>query len=265
MSTDPPTTSEPLTGARDDAEVAPLAPAPRAITYRAKKRSWHERGVRLWLILAVVVAATTVYFAVRDISSARRERRLIFQGNKVMATVETVDESKGRSFPLDQPRRLRLNYDLPDGRTIHLDVVTPGRERGRIEGGNKIELRTNPDDPQDVTLQTEPRAWTAALAVVCLLAPLSIVLAIITLYQRSRVLRVWQFGQPAIGTVVDTHRSGIAPASDIVRFTVDDHEDRRVFSTLYPHKMGTLQPGDELALVMPKNSPGKAIVAELYS
>jgi hypothetical protein len=49
-----------------------------------------------------------------------------------------------------------------------------------------------------------------------------------------------------------------------VRFTVDDSEDRRIFTTLYPHSLGKLQSGDEIALVMPKNSPGKAIVAELY-
>jgi len=217
------------------------------------------------MILTILVAGTTIYFAIRDIATARHERWLIFEGKKVMATVLDVDESVGRSFPRDQPRRLRLTYETASGQPIEINVTTPGREPGRIQSGDKIELRTDPADPQNVTLQTVPRSWIASLAVVCLLAPLAVLLAIITYIQRARVLRVWQNGEPAIGTVVDTHRSGIAPASDVVRFTVDDQDDRRIFMTLYPHKMDKLQAGDEMALVMPKNSPDKAIVADLYS
>ncbi|MBC8105783.1 MAG: hypothetical protein H7Z14_04265 [Anaerolineae bacterium] len=266
MSTDPQSTFDPSTDARDGHDASPpLPPVPREITARARRRSWHERPVRIWIALTLLVAGTTIYFAIRDISTARRERWLIFEGKKVLANVQSVDESMGRSFPLDQPRRLRLTYITPEGEPIELDVTTPGRERGRIQSGDKIDLRTDPADPQNVTLQTVPRSWIASLAVVCLLAPLAILLAIITYIQRSRVLGVWQNGEPAVGTVVDTHRSGIAPASDIVRFTVDDHEDRRIFTTLYPHAAGTLQAGDEMALVMHKNSPGKAILAELYA
>jgi hypothetical protein len=215
----------------------------------------------------VIVSATTIYFAIRDTISARHERWLIFEGKEVMATVLSVDEYErpGRSFPLEQPRRLRLKYDTAEGQPVTIEVTSPGQEHGRIEVAQQIKLRTDPQDPENVTLQTVPRSWLAALAVVCLLAPLSVLLVIISLVQRRRVLSVWQHGEPAIGTVVDKHRSGMAPSSDIVRFTVDDREDRRVFTTLYPYAMGTLQPGDEIALLMPKNSPGKAILAELYA
>jgi hypothetical protein len=180
--------------------------------------------------------------------------------------VISIDEYErpGRSFPGDQPHRLQLTYETDAGEPIQLELISPGRERGRLEVGQKLELRADPNDPHIVTMSTTPRSWTASLSVVMLLTPFAIVLVIITWFVRRGVLSVWAHGQPAIGTVVDTHRSGIAPKSDIVRFTVNDIEDRRVFSTLYPHTAGQLQPGDELALLMPERSPGKAIVAELY-
>jgi hypothetical protein len=256
----------PTTATDESESTIVLPPVPRPITQRARRRSWNERSVRLWLILTALVAATTIYFAIRDVSAANYERRLIFHGKKVIATVLSVDEYEraGRSFPLEQPRRLRMQYKTESGEPIVIELTTPGREPGRIEVDQKRELRVDPNDPNTVTMQTAPRGWLPSLAVVMLLAPVALLLVIVTLIARRKVLRVWIHGQPAIGTVVDTHRSGLAPKSDIVRYTVDDAEDRRVFSTLYPHRLGQLQPDDELALVMPKNSPGKAIVAELY-
>jgi hypothetical protein len=264
LSIDPTTTPA---GTADESESALELPrAPRTITPRARRRSWNEKQVRLWLILTALVAGATTYFAIRDISAARYERRLIFHGTKVIATVLSVDEYErpGRGFPLEQPRRVRMQYQTPAGEDVIVQFTTPGRERGRIEVDNEIELRVDPDDPDIVTMQTTPRSWISSLTVVILLAPIALLLAIVTLVIRKGVLNVWTNGEPAIGTVVDTHRSGIAPRSEIVRFTVNDIEDRRVFSTLYPHSHGQLQQGDELALVMPKNAPAKAIAAELY-
>jgi hypothetical protein len=263
LSTDPTT---PTTAPDESGAAIELPPAPRPLTARARRRSWNEKSVRLWLILTALVGGTTIYFVIRDVSAASYERRLIFNGKRVMANVLSIDEYErpGRSFPGDQPHRLRLEYDADTGETIPLELMSTGQERGRIEVGQKLELRADPSDPHTVTMQTTPRSWTASLTVVMLLAPIAVLLAIVTFIARRRILNVWIHGEPAIGTVVDTHRSGIAPKSDIVRFTVDDQEDRRVFSTLYPHDVGQLQPGDEIALVMPRDSPSKAIAAELY-
>ena len=260
-----PTTPTTAPDASDESALE-LPQIPRPLTPRARRRSWNEKSVRLWLILTALVGGTTIYFVIRDVSAASYERRLIFNGKRVMANVLSIDEYErpGRNFPGDQPHRLRLEYETESGEKIPLELMSTGKERSRLEVGQKLELRADPNDPRTVTMQTTPRSWIASLTVVMLLAPIAVLLAIITLFIRSRVLGVWVHGDPAIGTVVDTHRSGIAPRSDIVRFTVDDQEDRRVFNTLYPHDHGQLQTGDEIALVMPKNSPGKAIAAELY-
>lgn len=263
MSTDPATS---ITVPEESESALELPSVPRPLTPRAKRRSWNEKSVRLWLTLSALVAAATIYFAIRDIAAASYERRLIFNGTKVTARVLSVDEYErpGRGFPLDQPRRLRLQYETAAGEPILIEITTPGQEHGRIEVDQKVPLRADPNDPRTVTMQMTPRSWIASLTVVMLLAPFAILLVILTWFVRRGVLNVWTRGQPAIGTVVDTHRSAIAPKSDMVRFTVNDIEDRRVFSTLYPHSAGQLQPGDELALLMPEKSPAKAIAAELY-
>jgi len=86
-----------------------------------------------------------------------------------------------------------------DGEKIPLELMSTGKERSRLEVGQKLELRADPNDPRTVTMQTTPRSWIASLTVVMLLAPIAVLLAIITLFIRSRVLGVWVHGDPAIG------------------------------------------------------------------
>lgn len=245
---------------------APPAP-PRAVTPRGSGRSWHERRVRLWLLLSVIVTLTTVYFAIRDINIALRERRLILEGTKVAALIESIDgfDRKSRDFTRDEPRRLRLSYPGGDGKTYTTEQQLPGRQVGSIRVGDSVELRMDPNDPSIVTLQTQPKPWPASLAVVCLLAPTSILLLMWTFIQRKRVLAVWRDGEATEAIAIDQHRSGIAPRSALLRFTLDAEDDRRVFSTLYPHSAPPLETGDAFWIVMPKNKPDKAIVASLYA
>jgi len=242
-------------------------PPPRLITPRALRRSWHERPVRLWMLLTIIITLSTLSFAIRDISSGINERNLIEHGLKVPATIDMVDlyERKNRTFSREEAHNIRVRYTTPAGRAMKADIVYPASTaKERFMVGDTIELRMDRDDPESITLQTQPRSWTATLSVVILLTPLAILLAVVMLLQRRRVLRVWQTGDAAEAVAVDSHRSGIAPRSKVVRFTLEGADDRRVFSTLYPHEAGELHPGDVFWIVMRKDSPGQAVVAELY-
>src|SRR5205085_10670176 len=81
-----PSMSDPSTEPARDEHAPAIPPAPRAITARARARSWHEKSVRIWMILALIVAGTTIYFAIRDTAIARHERWLMFEGKLVKAT-----------------------------------------------------------------------------------------------------------------------------------------------------------------------------------
>jgi hypothetical protein len=242
-----------------------LPPAPRPLTPRARRRSWNERPVRLWLILTVGIALITIYFAIYYTNRALHERQLIERGTKVQATVELIDTfgRPDRTFTRDQVRVVRARYTL-DGKTFAPDMELPIKSGTTIRVGETIELRADPNDPSIVTAQTRPRSWPASLAVVLLLAPLTALLAFITLWQRARVLNVWQNGEPADATVVDWHRSGIAPRSVLVRFTLDVSDDRRVLSTLWPRAAGELEAGETIQMLVPRGAPQRAVASELY-
>jgi hypothetical protein len=244
--------------------VLPLPPRP--VTPRARRRSWNERGVRLWLILTVAITLIAIYFAFYYVQRALHERRLIERGTVVQAKVELIDQfnKPDRSFTRDQVRNVRVRYSVPGGKEYTQDMEFPIKADSYIKVGDVAELRADPDDPTVVTAQTKPRGWLASLAAPALLAPLAALLLVLTLWQRSRVLNVWQTGEPVEATIIDWHRSGIAPKSVVMRFSLKDGDDRRVFSTLWPHSAGELQVGETVLLVAPAGDPARAVVAELY-
>jgi hypothetical protein len=51
----------------------------------------------------------------------------------------------------------------------------------------------------------------------------------------------------------------------VVRYTLTEGNDRRVFSTLIPVDRAQLQNGDELMLLAPPGRPGRGVVADLYT
>ena len=96
------------------------------------------------------------------------------------------------------------------------------------------------------------------------MVPVLLVAIAMTIWQRRRVLNVWRDGELVEGTVVDWHRSGLAPRSVVVRFTIDESEDNRVFSTHWPNTAGPVHAGEAIHLVMPPGAPSRAIAAALY-
>jgi hypothetical protein len=258
----------------DDTEHTPAAArpdpvdvpsAPRAVTPRALRRSWHERPVRLWLALSILVALATIYFTVRDVSAALRERRLIEHGERVKAKIELIDSSGNpRPVSRDQDRHLKLRYTPKSGRELVTELDLPPAAAPAINVGGTIDLMVDPDHPEVVTAQLQPRTWLASLAVVTMMVPVLLIAVALALWQRRRVLNVWRDGELVEGTVVDWHRSGLAPRSVVVRFTVDEGDDNRVFSTHWPNTAGPIQAGESIELVMPPGRPSRAIAAALY-
>src|SRR5947207_2518400 len=109
-------------------------------------------------------------------AAAAQPSKLIFNGTKVPATIDMVDnyERQNRIFTREEAHNLRVRYTAPGGRVIKTELALPATSvADHIMVGDQVELRIDPDDPESITLQTQPRSWAAALAVVILLTPLS--------------------------------------------------------------------------------------------
>jgi hypothetical protein len=249
-----------------DPSTPTLPPPPRPVSRRASRRSWNERPVRVWLLSLLVVAGATGYFLVERVGRAKYERDLIFNGTRVNATIAAFEGSSyDRTFARERGPQVTLRY-TPAGATQPVtfdDRLTPGIP-GTLRVGGTLEIRVDPDDPNRWTDRTEPRPWSAELTVVYGLAPLLVVLSFLVLVARVRVLSAYRHGQETSGTVIDAKHSSIAPMSRVVRFVLNDSDDKRVYSTLCP--AGAVPaPGEPIGLIVPPKNPGRALVKELYA
>ena len=250
---------------------ADLARTPRQLTPRAKRRSWNELPVRIWLILAIAVAFITAYFTIDKYFSGRYERWLITQGLPLSAELNRIQGTRDKSQSFKRTDRLlvELNYDVPGhGKQLYVEgwlSQLPHRPPPpEIRVGQMIPVRVDPNRPKVWTDRTEPVPWVAEYTIVLLLLPLLALLALVALLRRRQVVNVWRRGEAAAAVVVDHKQSATAPFSRVIRFTFADGRDRRVWSTLHPAK-GAPAPGETMWVVFPPGNPGRAVVASLYA
>jgi hypothetical protein len=248
---------------------AALAHTPREVTPRAARRSWNELPVRIWVILAIAVLFITIYFTIDKYLSGRYERWLITQGTAVQAELNRIQgtRDKSQSFKRTDRLQVELNYDVPGtqhprqmyvpGWLSQLPADPPPRE---IRVGDLIPVRIDPDNPTVWTDRAQPLPWIAEFTIVVLLLPLLALLLILMLIRRQQVLNVWRRGDVAAAVVVDHKQSATAPFSRVIRFTLADGSDRRVWATLHPAN-GAPQPGETMWVIFPPGNPGRAVVA----
>jgi hypothetical protein len=260
--------------------AAPPAP-PRALTPHARRRSWNELPVRVWVVLAVAVAIVTAYFTVATIISGWELRWLLSKGTRINATVYEINDSKDVSkvYNRSDPLRVWIKFELPGQPKVFVEGMLQqlADPTQRIRVGDPIEIRVDPHNygPIDPigkpgfmqvytwTDRTDPRPWHEEFVVVLLLVPLFVLVAAIALWRRRGVMNVWRDGQAAVARVIGQRHTAIAPRSRVVRFALQDSDDRRVFTTLHPSK-DLPAAGELMWVVYPPNNPARAIVAKLY-
>jgi hypothetical protein len=173
----------------------------------------------------------------------------------------------------------RIEFKRTDRLQAQLGYTVDGQRMDFVEGwmaqlpdqtpiptirvGDKIPIRVDQDAPKVWTDRAQPKPWLVDFTIVLFLVPLLVVLGLIALLRRMQVLKIWRKGEAAAGVVVDLKQTAIAPLSRVVRFTLAEGSDRRVFSTLHPAR-GAPGPGDVIWVVFPPRNPGRAIVASLY-
>ena len=248
-----------------------LTQTPRPVTPRASRRSWNELPVRIWVILAVTVLFITIYFTIDKYLSGRYERWLITQGLPVEAELNRIQGTRDRSQHFKRSDRLQveLNYDAPGrprqmyvpGWLSQLPAQPPQRE---IRVGDTIPVRIDPANPTVWTDRTQPLPWIAEFTIVVLLLPLLALLLVVMFIRRQQVLNVWRRGEVASAVVVEHKQAATAPFSRVIRFTLADGRDRRVWSALHPAR-GAPAAREPIWVIFPPGNPGRAVVASLYA
>ncbi len=248
-----------------------LTQVPRAVTGRAARRSWNELPARIWVILTGAVLLITLYFTITKYMAGRYERWLIEHGLPLDAEVMWIrgTQNPQTEFSRIDDLQVQIGYYV-NGKRYELAEaqgrLTPIRDRKPIPTvrvGDKIAVRVDPNDPHVWTDRGMPRPWYVEFTIVLFLLPLLAFLGLMALWRRTQVLSIWKRGELAPAAALDLTQTAVAPFSRVVRFTLADGSDRRVYSTLHPAHNAP-KSGDVIWVIFPRGKRARAIVASLY-
>lgn len=223
-----------------------------------------EPRVRLWWLAALCVAVIAAILAIQTAIHVSNAGSLIRAGQQVQARLDKVDNVAREGFRVaasEQPK-VEMTVTLPDGQTRQISGVLR-HQKGLLEPGKTVMLRIDRADPSRWSDAMSPPPLMPELLPHMGLGVLAVVLAVVAILARRGVLSVWRNGELHPGLVVETAQSGLAPLSRVVRFTLRDTRDRRVYSASVPLRLNP-QPGQAFWIVSPPGNPQRGIVASLY-
>jgi uncharacterized membrane protein len=264
---DSPTPSQ----SRETAEVPTLPAPPRPITPAARARSWHEKSVRVWVGISLIVLFVLIYFVVSQVRASLVERELIVSGTSREVTIERVNGMSDSSIRWSRAEPLTIQFSLdPPGMAERRMITGQIRRIESVSGlaptikvGDRLQIRSDPNNPSNFTDRLEPTPWVNSLFTSVLIAPVLFIVIVIALLQRRSVLKVWKLGSVREAIVVDHKQTALAPRQMLLRYALADG-DGRVYTMLYPTAAGVPQDGESFWVVTPDDAPSRAIVAKLY-
>ena len=244
---------------------ASLPPPPREVTRTASRRAWGDIHVRFWWLSAIGVGLVIAYFSMIQINRGLYDREIIRNGIPVDTVIKKAGEADihGHSVLRSGDVPVTLVGKIDGEERTFIGKVGPGP--GYLKVGNPLTIRVHRGDPNQWTAEQQVKPWTRELAVSLMFLPLIAGLLVGALVVRRRLLRVWRNGIPVEGKVVDLRHSAWAPLSRVVRYSILDSHDRRIFNALTPTKSAPAK-GDTIQLLAPPDGGSKpTILARLYA
>jgi hypothetical protein len=252
-----------ISGAKSDAVAGP----PRPLTAHVRRRSWGEPCVRLWWIVAVVLAVVGAWYTVKPVRESARLGYLINNGLVVKAHVDELDGTSRDNYVI-QPAieawtEAKLTFQMPDG-TSHTVQGRISPEGDAIHPRMDITLRVDPHNLANWTNRTrQPSHWQDWLVAI-LLMPVAVVAVAIAWWRRRGILAAWQSAPAVLATVVGSRQSPTAPLSRLLQVRLVQGTDRRVFAVTVPSRGRVPAIGENLQVILPGGQPQGAFVASLY-
>jgi hypothetical protein len=214
--------------------TAALPEPPRLLTAGVRRRCWTEPRVRAWWIAAAVLGMIALAFAVSGWAAWRTDTRLAERGITVDASIYAVDfiSRPGASFDPSNPARLQFPWR---GRpyTTHSARKLDGYDRF-IVIGDPVQVRVDPDDPENWGTLVEPMPLARRLLAALLTLPAAGGTLLAAIWRRSRLARLWRVGTATPALVLNSAPTALAPHSRAVRCTPAGEADRRVFTVYAP-------------------------------
>ena len=252
----------------DPAFPAPAPEAlPRPVTPRARRQSWREPAVRVWWLIALVLALAILALFIQQFSQSMIVFYRLKHWRHQIVRIEQIDIARQKSLK-QNPGYMAivqsyLSFTDLQGNNHELVGRLAGQIRNRSPG-ETIEVLLNPSDPTEFSDRLNPMPLSEQLVVPLLVLPIATLLLIGAVLRRRGLLRLYQLGQRRSAMVVDVRHAAVAPRSSIVRVIVPDSEERRLLTLIIPRRLMIPQPDDTIEVITPPGEPTRALAVMLY-
>lgn len=222
--------------------------------------------MQFWWKSGLVIGVVALVVGVHATWTTLTERHLLQNGLPILARFTEVRTTsrEGYAQPRDDSMPVKLKWTMPGGQEVKVSAILPPGP-GYAKVGETLRIRVDKNNPQQWTEQKELLPWWRVLTIpLIMMLPISVLLFAIALWQRWRVLRVWRNGRHFEALVIDSRNVSTAPRSRLVRYSLAEGSDKRIFSMLFPLRAGVPRDGEMFDVLAISEIPGRAIAAVLY-
>ena len=241
--------------------------APRRVTKTASRRAWAEQQVQMWWKSALVISVVALVVGAHASYTTLAERNLLQNGLRINALITEVRGVTRPNYaqPRDDSVPVKLRWVMPNGEEVKLATdLPPGPGYAKV--GELLSICVDQSNPRNWVEQKSLLPWWRVLALpVIMMLPIALLLLAIALLQRMRVLRVWRNGKLSRAIVVDSKNVSTSPRSRLIRYTIVDSPDNRIFKLLIPVRAGVPRDGELFEVLALPETPGRAVAAKLYA
>jgi hypothetical protein len=233
----------------------PPPEAPRAVTPAIARRIWTEPSVRAWWLATLLLALVAASFVGDRVYARHQQSQLIAHGVHVTGTVLRQD-LKNAPHQLVEPNR-EMTVGFKDSSGHQIEAIGIISQTMRV--GDPVPVIYDPANPNVWTDRTAPPGWVETLFGVVFVFPVVIAVGLVAWWQTARMRKVWQDAPAVVAVVSDRRQTPVAPMSWVVKCSLRDGTDRRLFNVHVPRFFGTMQKGCELWVLVPRR--GKPVAA----
>lgn len=242
-----------------------IPPPPRALHARAKSQSWNEPAVRSALIGTLIAAFIFIAVTFRVVSNEFESRKFMKEGIQLQGRVtQLAGKDHADQLKRDSILAARLVFKLPgDEREREVEGTLSAKPAVLARKGEVIDIVVSKDGKRWIE-KIEPAKWSSVLMGPALLVPVLLLAMVILVFNRARVLRRYRIGEHRLGRINDVLRTAISPGSRLLRVSLLEGDDRRIFSVIWPNRLGAPDPEHAIDLIVDPRNPTKALAAAAY-
>ena len=240
----------------------------RPVTPKALRRSWREPQVSVWWLITLGLIVVVAWIVVEQLSVARRGQYRVDHWTRIAAAkIDKIADTTRSTY--------RVSPDQLSVMPVKMSYVDAAGTAHQLEGqltaqtepvnpGQHIPILVDPANPEKWTDRVLPVPLIEEMMAAILFLPLILIFACITLWQRSRILKLWRNGTLREAIVVDRANSATSPRSAIVRCKVESNREQRLLRVAVPRSAARLESGDTISLVTTDGDSSRAIAVMLY-